>query len=52
MSATSDTLVVDLGAEACSAALVTGGAAHLLAEPAGGGYRWPSAVYWDGRPLR
>jgi molecular chaperone DnaK (HSP70) len=51
MSATSDTLVVDLGTEACSVALVTGGAAHLLPEPAGGAYRWPSAVYWDGRQM-
>ena len=44
-------LVVDLGDDACSAALVTGGAAHLVPEPMSGAYRWPSAVYWDGRQM-
>jgi molecular chaperone DnaK len=44
-------LVVDLGDAACSAALVTGGEAHLVPEPVSGAYRWPSAVYWDGRQM-
>ncbi|GAA0802299.1 Hsp70 family protein [Spirilliplanes yamanashiensis] len=57
MSATSEPpaarpcLVVDLGDDACSAALVTGGVAHLVPEPVSGLYRWPSAVYWDGRQM-
>jgi molecular chaperone DnaK (HSP70) len=52
MSAPSEpTLVVDVGSAASSAALVTHDRAHLLAEPASGGYRWPSAVYWDGRQM-
>jgi molecular chaperone DnaK len=45
------TLVVDLGSDASSAALVADGQAHLIAEPAGGTYRWPTAVYWDGRQM-
>src|SRR4051812_6382349 len=52
MSSTSEpVLVIDLGTVASSAALVAGGAAHLVAEPAGGTYRWPTAVFWDGRQM-
>ncbi|MFC7481072.1 Hsp70 family protein [Luedemannella flava] len=44
-------LVIDFGTTTSAASVVTDDDAWLVAEPASGGYLWPSAVCWDGQQL-
>ncbi|GAA1756905.1 Hsp70 family protein [Luedemannella helvata] len=44
-------LVIDFGTTTSAASVVEDDDAWLVAEPASGGYLWPSAVCWDGQQL-